>query len=87
VKSKWPTFWAPFSNLAVKTEREIFHFMLRNEVQCNQCNSHLGYVFEDGRPPVGIRYFINSAALQFVPRTLQKTALTDTRLRHLAVSK
>ncbi len=65
-KSKWPAFWAPLGGNSVKTEKEIFHFMVRSEVSCGQCNAHLGYVFEDGRPPTGVRYFINSAALVFV---------------------
>jgi peptide-methionine (R)-S-oxide reductase len=65
VQSKWPTFWAPVSCKSVKTAKDIFHFMIRNEVSCSKCNAHLGYVFEDGRPPVGVRYFINSASLLF----------------------
>lgn len=63
--SKWPTFWAPIEEGRVKTEQEIFHFMIRNQVSCSRCDAHLGYVFEDGRPPKGVRYFINSAALVF----------------------
>jgi peptide-methionine (R)-S-oxide reductase len=66
-KAKWATFWAPLSNWSVKTAKEIFHFMIRNEVSCSRCDAHLGYVFEDGRPPTGVRYFINSAAMTFVP--------------------
>lgn len=71
-KAKWPTFWAPISNASVKTEREISHFVIRNEVACGFCNSHLGYVFEDGRPPTGVRYFINSAALKFTVQAMMR---------------
>ncbi len=68
-RAKWPAFWAPAGPGKLRTSREIFHFMVRNEVLCIQCDAHLGYVFEDGRPPTGIRYFINSAALRFVAAT------------------
>src|SRR5512134_752474 len=73
-KAKWPTFWAPISWASVKTEREISHFVIRNEVACGFCNSHLGYVFEDGRPPTGVRYFINSAALKFTVLEVMRSA-------------
>jgi len=66
VRSKWPTFWAPVAKENVRTSKDILHFMIRNEVLCSCCDAHLGYVFEDGRPPVGVRYFINSCALAFV---------------------
>ena len=65
-RSKWPTFWAPVARENVRTARDIMHFMIRNEVLCARCDAHLGYVFEDGRPPVGVRYLINSCALLFV---------------------
>jgi peptide-methionine (R)-S-oxide reductase len=66
VRSKWPTFWAPLAPENVRTAGDIRHFMIRNEVLCARCDAHLGYVFEDGRPPAGVRYFINSCALLFV---------------------
>ncbi len=78
-KAKWPAFWAPVGNRSVKTAREIFHFMLRNEVSCIQCDAHLGYVFEDGRPPTGVRYFINSAALLFVEHKDHQRTLYNRR--------
>jgi len=65
-RSKWPTFRAPVSRENIRTAREILYFMIRNEVSCACCDAHLGYLFEDGRPPAGAGYFINSCALTFV---------------------
>jgi peptide-methionine (R)-S-oxide reductase len=77
VKAKWPTFWAPVTNHSVKAAKEIRHFMIRNEVSCSGCDAHLGYVFEDGRPPAGVRYFINSAALLFVGKNERRLVEVD----------
>lgn len=68
---KWPTFWAPIGPRNVKTSREIFDFMFRREVLCSRCDAHLGYVFDDGQPPTGDRYVINSAALSFQENCLR----------------
>ena len=66
IRSKWPTFWEPVAKENIRTVKEVQHFMIRNEVLCACCDAHLGYVFDDGRPPAGVRYFINSCALTFV---------------------
>lgn len=63
----WPSFFAPFAAAHVRTVRDTSYGMVREEIVCARCGSHLGHVFPDGPAPTGERHCLNSVSLGFTP--------------------
>jgi peptide-methionine (R)-S-oxide reductase len=62
----WPSFFQPFDPQHVRELEDVSHGMRRVEIRCARCDAHLGHVFDDGPPPTGLRYCLNSVSMQFV---------------------
>ncbi len=65
--SGWPSFTEPYHPDHIRYLRDASHGMIRTEIRCARCDGHLGHVFDDGPPPTGLRYCLNSVSLTFEP--------------------
>lgn len=65
----WPAFWGELESAEIEQVRDTSHGMIRTELVCSKCGGHLGHIFNDGPPPSGKRYCINSVSLKFNPNS------------------